>query len=241
MIHYYVLLALGVGAISCAAPLFKVAQPTDPLLAAAIRLSVATLLWMPWMLQTYWTQGVSTRVWRSGMWAGVCYSVHFGAWVASLGLCSVIMSTSLVTTTPLFLALWAWWTGVDMPNRLTWFALALACFSIGLFVVQTPSQAFNSHYWGIILSLVAAMAMAVYLLLSRALGSEMQLAPFAWMATFSAALILWGCCLIQTQPLIWPTALGYKALIASAVIPQMVGHTCLTYCVKTLTPTQEDL
>ena len=237
MWRYYFLLFIAVLAISCAAPLFKIAQPTDPLLAAAIRLSIACCLWTPWALHASYRQALSSRLIYTGLLAGICYSVHFGAWVASLGLCSVIVSTSLVTSTPVFLAIWGWWRGIDAPNRVTVIALVLSTIAIGLFSLQGNDEASSSHMIGIVLALSAAIAMAVYLLLTRHLGNQMVLAPFSWIATGSAAVILWAACVIRPH-IVWPTAQGYYALIASAVIPQMIGHSALTYCVKVFTPTQ---
>ena len=63
---------------------------------------------------------------------GGCYAVHFGAWVSSLTMTTVASSVTLVTATPLMLALVGWFTGKDKPSARLWIAIGVACVGLAV-------------------------------------------------------------------------------------------------------------
>ena len=91
-------LAVGVLAISTAAPLIKLVHDVPALVVAAYRLSVAALIMAPFG----WTHMQSHHV-RIGardalivIGAGVCLALHFASWISSLYYTSVASSVVLV-------------------------------------------------------------------------------------------------------------------------------------------------
>ncbi len=237
------LLMVGVVAISFAAPLFKLSQPVHPLVAAATRLSLAAILWFGvtlWrarggMIKRSHLYGRQGRV---AMLCGLCYAVHFGAWVWSLGLTSVIASATLVTTTPIMLGFVAWLKGRDRPSGRLIKSGLIATMGVILFAFD--SQGGEGRLSGDLLALLGALAMVPYLLMTRGLGDSLRLAPFSLIATSVGAITLWVIAAIALPPeqLTFPQGSPLYALIAAALVPQMIGHSALTVSLKRFTPTE---
>ena len=232
----------GVLSISVAAPLFKLASPTHPLVASAWRLSVAGLVWLPFALHAIRRAPLNAQERAVGSWAALCYALHFGAWVWSLELTSVAASTTLVTTTPLMLAIVGGVTGQDAPSKRAWVGICVALTGAVMLAFMGPRPMNpTGHAWtGDLLALLGAGAMAIYLLKVRALGEVVRLAPLSAMATLGGASLLWLTCVLtlpnealrpQGDQALW-------ALLGAALIPQLIGHATLTESLKTLTPTE---
>ena len=95
MVHAKFALVIAVMAISFAALFFRGAAPTHPLIQAAVRLAIASILLLPWLVRVWGTEAFSRRVIRTGVVCGFWYAVHFGAWVTSLTMTTVTASVTL--------------------------------------------------------------------------------------------------------------------------------------------------
>ena len=230
---------IGVLSISFAAIFFRKAQPTHPLVAAAVRLGVAALILAPMGVRGFRRGHLSGVVLSRAAAAGLMYAVHFGAWVTSLALTTVAASVTLVTATPLLLAGVSLITGRDKPDRRLWAALGLAVVGvaiIGAADLAGPDGA-AAALAGDALALLGAMAMAGYLLLARSLGPDLDVWAFASVATAVGACSLLVVAISLGVPVTVasPQALGYLAL--AALLPQLVGHTLLTWALRHTRPT----
>jgi len=181
---------------------------------------------------------LGTAALRDAALAGLAYAVHFGTWVASLGLTSVAASVTLVTTTPLVLAVVALATGRDLPTRRTWLALGVGAG--GVTVLGGADLGARDALVGDALAVAGAVAMAAYLWLARrAIAREPRMHPLAFqgVATGVGAAALWGAVLVSGGPpaMPAPAALGYLAL--AALLPQLVGHGLLTWALRHTSPT----
>ena len=228
-------LVIGVIAISFAAIFFKKSQPTHPLVASAIRLLFAATLLSPWLVRALRRGTFDRRQFKHAMGGGVAYAVHFGAWVASLGLTSVTASVTAVTASPLLLALVGLVTKKDAPDRRLWLALATAV--VGLTVVAVnDAGGQQGALLGDFLALLGAAAMAAYLLIARPLGSRLDVMAYAAVATAVGGGVLLVACLVVGIEL---RASSHEAVIylaLAALLPQLVGHTALTWALRHTTP-----
>ncbi len=170
-------------------------------------------------------------------WAAACgllYAVHFGAWVWSLTLTSVAASVTLVTATPLALALIALATGEDLPAPRQRAALAVA--TLGVVVIGWADLSLSADALvGDALALLGALAMALYLLAVRRLGEVDALAFMGTACGFGAAALGAVALAAGVSLEVTGSALVYLAL--AAAIPQLIGHTLLTWSVRHVTPT----
>jgi len=234
-------LALAVIAISFAAILFRAAPELHPLSAAGWRLVIAGLVLSPFV--RHLPRGALLA---SGL-AGIAYAVHFGAWVASLGLVSVLVSVTIVTTTPLVLALLGLVTGRDRPDARTLGGLALG--AVGVMLLSLSSRGGDhaeTSLHGVLLALLGALAMAAYLLVARRVTrtpTDASVHPLrASLALSGVAALVGGATLLLTAGLVgvrlMPTS-AHEAwiVIGAAALPQLVGHTLLTWALTRTTPT----
>ena len=230
-------LTLAVVSISCAAVFFRLAAPTHPVVAAAVRLSIATLLLAPVTLRAYRAGALPSSIAKSVLGAGVCYGLHFGAWVSSLTLTSVASSVTLVTATPIILAVAAHVTGRDRAQRRTWIAIVVALsgmlFLGGTDLLESGSDALLGDG----LALLGCAAMAAYMLIVRSLGDRIDPWAISVAACFVGALILWLTAIIMGVSLSVPSADAWLYLTLAALIPQLIGHGLITWSLRYLTPT----
>ncbi len=242
-----VALAVAIVAISFAAPSFRKAAPTPPLVAAGLRLAMAAVILAPLLVRARARGTLTQPLLRGAAVAGAFYGLHFGAWVWSLTLTSVAASVisaalapfaasvTLVTATPLLLALLAWITGRDRPDRRLTAALALAAVGVAL-IGGADLEASPSALAGDALALLGSAAMGGYLLVGRRLG-PMDVGAFQAIACAVGAILLLGVSAALGLPLraASPAAWGWLAL--ATAVPQLVGHTLLTWSLRHTTPT----
>lgn len=229
-------LAVGVTAIAFAAIFFKKAQPTHPLVSAGIRLAVAAVLLAPFVIRAHRAGRLDRAHLRAGALAGLCYAVHFGAWVWSLGLTSVAASVTLVTATPLLLGVLSLLTGRDRPSRRLWGAIGVAV--VGVAVIGAADAGGGGHaLLGDALALLGAAAMAGYLFVARGLGPRLDVMALAGMATAGGAVVLLGTAWAAGIPIEPASAEAAVYLVLAALFPQLVGHGLLTWTLRHTTPT----
>lgn len=228
-------LTVAVIAISFAAVLFRATPRLHPLTAAGWRLVIAGAILSPlWSRLPRAARGAAAL-------GGLAYALHFGAWVASLGLVSVLVSTTVVTTTPLVLALIALASGRDRPGPRALAGVALGGGGVALLALsQEPdATATDGSSAGIALALVGAATMAGYFLVGRRvrLPTWRESLAFSGVAAAIGGAVLLVCAALAGAPLA-PADLDEAAVvIGAAALPQLVGHSLLTWALTETTPT----
>lgn len=212
---------------------------TDALVAAAVRLLLASLVLLPVALRRLRHMPAAHR--RAALLGGLLYALHFGSWVASLGLTSVAASVTLVTATPLLLGLVAVFTGRDRPDGRLWLGVGLAL--VGVLIVAAGAPA-GDALLGDALAALGAAAMAAYLLLARRQGPALDVFAFSGIAVAVGGVILLAAVLARDggpAQLAALTGDTWLWLGLAALIPQLMGHTALTFALREATPTMVGL
>jgi len=229
-------LAGAIVAISFAAPFFEKAAPTHPLVVAGTRLAIAALVLAVPTARAWRAGRLPRRVWRVAIACGVLYGIHFGTWVTSLRMTSVASSVTLVTATPLLLAILSLITGRDRPEPRHWASIGLAL--VGLTLIGWADLSVSPEALvGDALALGGAAAMALYLLLVRSLGDELDVLAFGGLATAFGALTLLIAALASGVPIAFASAESVAWIAMAALVPQLVGHNLLTWSLRHATPT----
>lgn len=234
-------LVTAVTAISFAAIFFQLSAPTHPLIAAAVRLTIAALLMVPIIVRAYKRGRFPARMAKMSVFAGASYAVHFGAWVTSLRMTSVAASVTLVTATPIILAVAGWISGRDTATRRTGLSIAVALVGLGIMGVTDFTGAGQGALVGDMLALLGCVAMAAYMLIVRSLGHALDAWAFSGAACAVGAVLLWATAALLGIPWEVPTAEAWAFLTLAALIPQLVGHGLITWSLRTMTPTQVGL
>ncbi len=223
-------------ALSTAAPFFRQAEPTHPMASAAFRLAVAFVCLLPFLLRAVVTRRPPRRFWTHAAVAGVFYALHFGTWVTSLTMTSVAASVTLVTATPLILAVWAVFRKIDRPTPRTWTALAIS--AVGMAVIGGHDLGLSpTHAVGDLLAVAGAFSMAGYLLVARRLGPDLDVFAFMAVATGCGAIVLYVACFATGVDAAPASSRALLFLLLAALIPQLIGHNLLTWALRHTTPT----
>jgi len=148
----------------------------------------------------------------------------------------VAASVTLVTATPILLAIYAVARRRDRPDSFLLVLLALA--SVGILLIGAVDMSASAGaLLGDALALLGAVAMAGYMLTVRPLGSRLDVVAFSGIATATGAVTLLFTAFCFDIPIraSSPQALGF--ILLAALLPQMVGHTLLTWSLRHTTPT----
>ena len=249
--HLVLGLVIAVFAISWAAVLFRLAPGLDPLAAAGWRLVIAASLLSGWLavsssatappLATHPREAARPRAphYRTlVIAAGVAYGVHFGTWVASLDLIPVALSVTAVTTTPLLLAVVGLATGRDRPNPRLLASLAAGFAGLGLMAADATGDTWTLP--GILLAVLGAAAMGVYLWLARAaqVSATRDTLTFAACAAGIGGVLLLGTAALSGADLGFSSPRDLLVVVLAAAVPQLVGHSLLTWAVGRISPTR---
>jgi len=175
-------LIVGIAAVSSGAVFVRLAQGDAPSLAvAAYRLGLATLLLLlpAWRLYRSEIAGLKPSDWLWALASGLFLAVHFGTWITSLEYTSVASSVALVSTSPLWVALFAWiaWREPLTPSLLAGLGLALAG-SIVISFAEARTAISPRPFLGNVLALAGALSVSGYWLIGRKLRRRISLIPY---------------------------------------------------------------
>ncbi|HEY4375402.1 MAG TPA: DMT family transporter [Burkholderiales bacterium] len=235
--HAYAVLGAGVLIVSTAAILIRYAhaQGVPSLSIAAWRLTLAAL----WLAPVAWLRaGAELRALKRGQWllalaSGAFLGVHFATWIASLEYTTVASSVALVTTNPIWLALFAWTFLHERLSPRLLFAIGLALAgSAAMFMADRDSGLAARPMFGNALALTGSLAICGYLLIGRKLRASMNLLPYISIVYASAAVCLMAAALTAGARLAGFPLMAWVLLAALALGPQLLGHSAVNYALR---------
>jgi drug/metabolite transporter (DMT)-like permease len=240
------ILVVGVFAVSTAAIFIRLTMDAAgvsgvgfSLFVSASRLAIASLLLLPAWRNLQPSQ-LSPGALRYAIAAGICLAVHFGTWITSLSFTSIAVSTTLVTTNPVWVALFSWLWFKEKPTKLTILGIGVA-FMGGVLIASGDVgviSAASNPLLGNVLALAGAWMASLYFLLGReAQQRGLGIGSYVVVAYSIGALVLLPLPLIfGTSYSGYPVAV-YLYILLMAVASQVVGHTTLNWSVRWISPT----
>ena len=236
----YAVLATAQVAVGAAAIFARFALTgAEPLAVSAARLVIAAVV----LLAIAIVRGDRTRVASQERWifvtAGVALAMHFAGWIWSLEYTSVAISTLLVSTTPIWTALYD--AGVERKflSARSWAAFAAG--AVGLVLVvgagSTKPPVPGHAVLGGVLALVGALAIGAYFILIRKVRARYDTRTivtrtYAWAAV---VLVLAAAVAHQTPPAL-SDGKAWGGILAMALISQLMGHTALNAALRWFSP-----
>jgi drug/metabolite transporter (DMT)-like permease len=232
----YVALVIGVLAASTAAIFIRLAQEeaAPSLVLAAARLSIASVILTPLVLRRHReaVRAVSVSDLKWALVSGVMLGLHFATWITSLEYTAVVNSVTLVTTTPLWVALMA---PIFLGEKLDRWAVAglILALSGGILVGLSgeagnpPTR--NAPLLGNSLALIGAILVGIYFMIGRRLRVRLNLTVYIWLVYSTAAIILVLMVLVSGEPVTGLPAKAYLWILMLGLVPQLIGHSSFNY------------
>ena len=236
--HPIIMIVVGIVGISLSAIFVKYSTAPSAV-TAAYRLLWTVLLMSP----VVWGRGEVRRgllgVSRKTFWlsclSGVFLAIHFVLWFESLHHTSVASSTTIVCTEVIWVSL-----GYCLFLKGTLSGRTIATIGItflgSVLIAFADSSAGGAQLYGDILSLLAAVAVAAYVLLGRVVRESVSTAVYTYIVYTACAAVLLVFCMLQGSSLLgYGISAGVVGLLL-AVFSTILGHSIFSWCLKYFTP-----
>ena len=247
----YFVLVFGIFAVSSASILIKNAQSEAPsLVIAAFRLCVASLVLGPIVFFRH--RGVLKAKTQRERWllflSGLFLAVHFGTWITSLEYTSIASSVVLVTTTPIWVAIFS---PILLKEKITWGVwLGIFITITGSILVSLQGACGFEHghllcsgfasdsqllaMLGNFLALCGAWAAAGYIIIRRKVSPGLPITAYIFYVYLTAAILLVVVSLGSGISFTAYSPNTYLWMILLGLVPQLLGHSSFNYALSYL-------
>ena len=225
----WVLLAVGVLGASVSAIFIVYAESAEPMAISFWRCAAGAAALAPFA--TRGLRALEPRQLGLPAIAGLFLAAHFAMWITSLELTTVAASVLLVTSSPAFVALLAWWLLGERLRSIAWLGIVLTVLGAGLVAGGDLSGA---RFDGNLLALAGAITVGVYMLVGQMSRRELGILEYSVVTYSVAGLLLLPVCLLMGAPLWGYDTQTWWALLGLLIGPQLLGHTVLNYVLKDL-------
>lgn len=166
--------------------------------------------------------------------SGLFLAIHFVLWFESLQHTSVASSTTIVCTEVIWVSLGFW---LFLKGRISRQALlAIAVTLCGSTLIAYADSSSGAHLYGDILALLAAIAVAVYMLLGRVVRKTLSTSVYTYivyLACFASLLLF---CTVQSERLGEYGAVPSVVGLLLAIFSTILGHSIFSWCLKYFSP-----
>jgi drug/metabolite transporter (DMT)-like permease len=232
MVRFYLILLIGIIAISTASIFIKLCD-APALIIATYRMMLASLMLMPFACYKKTWRGWERNEIAWFLLAGLFLSLHFAFWIASLKYTSVASSVVLVTTHPIFVGIGSWLflkerIGVNLVLGITLSILGSALIGYGDMTLSKETLMGDGF------AILGAVAASGYLLIGRKMRRDQNLFSYIFPVYSMAGAILILLSLIFQESFFGYSLSTYLFLFLLALIPQLIGHTAFNWALKYL-------
>ena len=235
--HPMIMIVIGVLGISLSSIFVKYSTAPSAV-TAACRLLWTVLLLTPVVLGRSSVRREFFRLPRKLVFlsclSGLFLAIHFVLWFESLGHTSVASSTTIVCTEVIWVCLGFC---LFLKGRLSSRAVcAIAVTLAGSGLIAYADSGSGSQFYGDMLALLAAIAVAVYTLIGRVVRSHASTTVYTYMVYTACAAVLVIACAVQGTPLLGygPSPILVGALLA--LFSTILGHSIFSWCLKYFSP-----
>jgi drug/metabolite transporter (DMT)-like permease len=228
-------LILAVMAVSTAAVLIRAAGEAPPLVIAAYRLLLGSVLLALPVLSAERRRAMAdlTRpALAAAILAGVFLAGHFATWIASLGMTNVASSIALVTAHPLIVVIGSRWLLGESVGWPTVAGIAIGLAGIAWLGALDHSRAEADSLAGDALAFAGCVFAAFYFLCGRWAGARAPFWPYVTVAYATAAVLLLIGVFVTGADLAGYAPRTYVCFVLLALVPQGVGHTLINRALR---------
>lgn len=167
--------------------------------------------------------------------SGIFLAVHFWFWFESLRLTSVASASTIVSTEVIWVSIGFFLFLKGKLSVKAMAAIAVAFVGSG-FVAFADSGAGGTHLTGDLFALLAAMAVAVYMLIGRIVRAGVSNTVYTYLVYAACAAGLLVMSVVQQQGLFDYGINGILIGLALAVFSTILGHSVFSWCLKFFSP-----
>ena len=170
--------------------------------------------------------------------AGFALAVHFATWIWSLEYTSVAISTLLVSTTPIWTALYDSVVRKQLLSGPAWAALAVGVAGlilvVGFTVTRPPVEGHEAA--GGALALAGAVAIGAYFMLIREVRDAYGTRAIVTRTyTWAAIALVIAAAVARQAPPSFAASQAWGGILAMAVISRLLGHTAMNAALRRFT------
>jgi drug/metabolite transporter (DMT)-like permease len=166
--------------------------------------------------------------------AGLCLAAHFGFWISSLTMTSVASSTAIVSLQVIWVVGYELLRGVEVPARVVAGVLVAV---VGAVVVSGVDLSISTRALaGDGLALVGSVAVAAYAVIGGRVRQTLSTTAYTLGCYGTAALVLLVATLISGQALTGYDADQWVGLVVLAATAQLLGHSVFNHLLATVSP-----
>ena len=220
-------LGVAVVFISLSGPM--IAATAAPVLAIAFwRCLIGSGITGVWVIARRWSSlgALTRREIRLTVIAGVFLGLHFATWIPSLTLTTIAASTALVATQPIWAALIARATGVQISSRV-WIGIAIALSGV-IVLTGVDLSVDPAHLWGDALALVGAVFSAAYVSVAERVRKTVDTSTMTFVLYAVSAVTILPLVFIFGQQLVGFDAQAWALILAVTLGAQLLGHSMMT-------------
>ncbi len=236
--HPMIMIVVGVLGISMSSIFVKYSSASSAV-TAAYRLLWTVLLMTP---VTFGNREVRRELFQVdkktlllSCFSGLFLAFHFVLWFESLQHTSVASSTTIVCTEVIWVSLGY---ALFLKGRLSVKAvLAIAVTLAGsVMIALADSSAGGAHLYGDILSLLAAVAVAAYVLIGRVVRENASTTVYTYIVYSACAAVLLMMCVVKGDSLLGYGISGIAVGLLLAIFSTILGHSIFSWCLKYFSP-----
>lgn len=231
------MIVIGVIGISLSS-IFVKYSPAPSAVTAAWRLLWTVILMSPVVLGTRRFRrelaGTGAKNILLSILSGIFLAIHFVLWFESLKHTSVASSTTIVCTEVIWVSLGFWLLLKGRIAKKALLAIAVTLFGSTLIAFSDSSS--GAHLYGDILALLAAIAVAAYMLIGRVVREELSTSVYTYVVYCACEATLLILCSMQNHSFtghgIAPVLVGFLLAVFSTIL----GHSIFSWCLKYFSP-----
>lgn len=236
--HPMIMILVGIIGISMSAILIRYSTAPSAV-TASWRLLWTVILMSPVVFGTKTCRkelfSIDRRTLVMSLISGIFLSIHFWFWFESLRLTSVASASTIVATEVIWVSIGFF---LFLKGKLSLKAVAsIAVAFVGSALIAfSDSGSGGTHLKGDLFALLAAMAVAVYMLIGRIVRAGVSNTVYTYLVYGACAAGLLTMSVIQQQGLFDYGINGILIGLALAVFSTILGHSVFSWCLKFFSP-----
>lgn len=234
-INPYIVLTIGVIAISSSAVLVKLADGAPAAIIAMYRLLFAVIIMMPYVFIKHQKEfkRIEKRELILSTFSGIFLAAHFIFWFESLNYTSVASSVVLVSLQPVFAFIGTFFLFKERFSAGAIISMLITL--IGSFIIGWGDfQLSSGALFGDILAILGGITITIYFLFGQKVRRRLSLMTYTFIVYGISAITLIAYNIIIQNPFIGFPVNHWWIFLALAIVPTFFGHSLLNWTLKWL-------